>query len=260
MSVTLQPARFSDRLVAYLIDTTIFVLAAVITLWVYSGPFRGAPTSFALALIGICWFALAVVWQFFGNWHGATLGKKILGLEVVTPEGVPPNAWRALVRTVGWVFSTPLANFGFLWALVHPQSRTLHDLISGTYVVEKGPRRSNGAVAFFLSVVGVAVIGSVHLWSVLLRPTEADLAAVARAREGLSIIARIEERYKSEHGTYTDSLPELAEASGDTEVFRTAMLEVFSPTPFFIEAGNKGWRVTAAAKDRRRTRVYTQSP
>jgi hypothetical protein len=53
---------------------------------------------------------------------------------------------------------------------------------------------------------------------------------------------------------------DLAEASGDVALFRSAMLDVFSPSPFSIVAGNRRWRVTAAAKDHRHTFVRREGP
>jgi hypothetical protein len=38
------------------------------------------------------------------------------------------------------------------------------------------------------------------------------------------------------------------------------MLDVFRPTPFQLVAGNKRWRVVAAAKDRRNTLVRREGP
>ncbi len=256
----LRPGRFSDRFVAYLIDTLPFAVGAVATVWVWGGPLqRPLPDAFLLA-DGAAWTALAVLWQFAGNLAGGTLGHKLVGLRVVTATGDAPGFVRALARALVWLAGTPLGNFGFWVALFHPKTRALHDMLSGTYVVEAGPRRSNGALAFVVGAAAAVGLFVLNYWTNLLRPTPEDMAAILRAEEGLGIIAQIEEAYRTTHGTYSDKIQDLAEASGDIETFRKGMLTVFSPSPFFLEAGNRRWRVTAAAKDRRRTRVHREGP
>ena len=254
------PGRFSDRLVAYLLDTIPFTVGAVTSVWVWGGPLARPVTNAALLGLGAAWLGLAVLWQFFGNLAGGTPGKKLLGLVVVTADGSFPGFFRALARALGWVLSTPLANFGFLVALFHPRTRTLHDMLCGTYVVEAGPRRSNGALLFLAAASASVGLFALQYWTNVMRLTPADLAAVARAENGLNVIARIEEAYRAKNGTYAATVQDLAEASGDVELFRSAMLDVFRPTPFRLLAGNRRWRVVAVAKDRRGTLVHREGP
>lgn len=259
-TLELRPGRFSDRLVAYLLDTIPFTVGAVCSVWVWGGPLARPITNEALMGIGAAWLGLAVLWQFAWNLAGGTPGKKLLGLAVVTADGSFPGVVRALVRALGWVISTPLANFGFVIALFHPRTRTLHDLLSGTYVVEAGPRRSDGSLLFLAAAAAAVGLFSLQYWTNMLRPTPADLEAIAKAENGLNVIARIEDTYRAQNGTYAATVSDLASASGDVELFRSAMLDVFRPTPFQLVAGNKRWRVIAAAKDRRNTLVRREGP
>lgn len=259
-ALELRPGRFSDRFLAYLCDALPFAAGAVLTTWAWAGPLGREGSRGELAAIGAGWAALAVLWQFAGNVSGATPGKRLLGLRVVDARGETPGAGRSLARALGWLLSTPLASAGFLLALVHPRTRTLHDLLAGTYVVEAAPGRSSGVLAFVLALAAAAALAGVQLASRLAAPSEEDLAAVRRARAALEVLARVEEAHKAEHGAYTDSVDELAAASGDPETFRAALLEVFAPAPFRLQAGNRRWRVTAAARDRRRTLVRREGP
>lgn len=259
-SQELIPGRFSDRLVAYLLDTIPFAVGAVASVWGWGGPLARPVENGALFGIGAAWLGLAVLWQLFGNLAGGTPGKKLLGLAVVAADGSFPGFFRALARAFGWVLSTPLANFGFVVALFHPKTRALHDMIAGTYVVEAGPRRSNGALLFIAAASSAVGLFALQYWTNRMRPTPEDLAAIARAETGLSVIARIEEAYRAKNGTYAATVQDLAEASGDAELFRSAMLDVFRPTPFRLLAGNRRWRVVAAAKDRRNTLVQREGP
>lgn len=256
----MRPGRFSDRFVAYLLDTVPFSLAAVAGVWVWGGPLGRALSDRVLLLIGAVSLGAAVLWQLVGNISGATIGKQLMGLRVVCEDGTTPGILRSLARSLGWILSTPLANFGFWLALLHPQTRSLHDLLSGTYVVESGPRRSNGAAAFLAAAAAAVALFALQYWTNLLRPTSADLAAVSRARQGLEVVAQIEEVYRARHGVYAETVQDLADASGDPALFRSAMLDVFSSSPFNLSAGNRRWRVTAAAKDRRRTLVRREGP
>lgn len=259
-SLELRPGRFSDRFIAYLFDTIPFAVAAAASVWVWGVPLARPVTDAALR--GLCagWIGLSVLWQLAGNLMGGTPVKKMMGLRVTTADGSAPGFFRSLARALGWLLSTPLASFGFVLALFHPRTRALHDLIAGTYVVESGPRRSGGGLAFLLAVLCAVGLTALQFIVGLLRPSKEDIAAIVRAREGLGVIAKIEESYRARHGTYTDSVQELAQASGDVELFRSAMLDVFSPTPFALQAGNRGWRVVAAAKDQRHTLVRRSGP
>ncbi len=259
-SLELRPARFSDRFIAYLLDTVPFAAGATASVWIWGGPLARPITDKAMAALGAAWMLLAVLWQFAGNLAGGTLGKKLMGLRVVAADGSAPGFVRSLARALGWVLSTPLANFGFVIALFHPKTRALHDLLAGTYVVEDGPRRAPGGLVFLLAAAAAIFLFALQYWTNLLRPTREDLAAIARAEEGLNVIAKIEATYRAKNGTYAASVSDLAAASGDVELFRSAMLDVFRPTPFQLQAGNEGWRVVAAAKDRRNTLVYRRGP
>ncbi|MDE2490462.1 MAG: RDD family protein [Elusimicrobia bacterium] len=258
--LVLRPGRFSDRFLAYLLDTVPFVFGATGTVWVWGGPLARSISDRALLGIGAAWLGLAVLWQWLGNLAGGTLGKKLMGLAVVTSSGRAPGPLRALVRALGWVLSTPLANAGFVLALFHPKTRALHDLLAGTYVVEAGPRRDGGAAAFAVAAFAAFGLFALQYWANLLRPTPADVAAVLKAQKGLEIVARLEDACKKKNGVYAASIDDLAQASGDPKLFRSAMLDVFAPTPFVVEGGNMRWRVTAAAKDRRHTIVRREGP
>ncbi|HXS99421.1 MAG TPA: RDD family protein [Elusimicrobiota bacterium] len=259
-TLELRPGRFSDRLVAYLIDTIPFAAGAAGTVFVWGGPLSRPITDRLMIGAGAAWFGLAVLWQLAGNLAGGTPGKKLLGLAVVTADGSFPGLGRSLARALGWVLSTPLANFGFVLALFTPRTRTLHDLLSGTFVVEAGPRRSDGALAFLTAALCAVGLFVLQYWTNVLRPTKEDLAAIVRAENGLTVIGQIEEKYHEQNGTYAATVSDLAAASGDVELFRSAMLDVFRPTPFQLVAGNKRWRVVAAAKDRRNTLVRREGP
>jgi uncharacterized RDD family membrane protein YckC len=67
---------------------------------------------------------------------GATLGKRLLGIRVVGPDGHRPGLARATVRGVLGVVSVLLLGMGVLLALFTRSGRALHDLLARTWVVE----------------------------------------------------------------------------------------------------------------------------
>lgn len=71
--------------------------------------------------------------------EGGTLGKRALGLRVVTLDGQHPTVLAAFLREVVRPLSAAAAGFGFLWMLDDPQRQTWHDLVAATIVVRELP-------------------------------------------------------------------------------------------------------------------------
>lgn len=254
-------ARFSDRFVAYLLDAVPFGVGAVVSVWLLAGPLARSLTPELLALVGAAWTTMIFGYQLVGNLNGGTVGKRLLGLRVVARDGGPPGFLRGLIRALVWLIGSTAGSFGFLVALLNRENRTLHDLLSGTVVVESSRKTAaEGAALFLAGALGALGLFGFQLYSGWSRPTPRDRAAVAKADEGLAVIAAVQEAYKQKNGTYATSIDQLAEASGDPAEFRTAMAVLFMPEPFKMEAGNRGWRIRAAARDRRRTAVVREGP
>jgi uncharacterized RDD family membrane protein YckC len=70
---------------------------------------------------------------------GATLGKLMTGLRVVTPEGAKCGLGRALVRWLVFAVDGPLTLFicGIVTSSVSAGHRRLGDMAAGTYVIGK---------------------------------------------------------------------------------------------------------------------------
>jgi len=80
---------------------------------------------------------LAFVYQTLSHGlGGATLGKWILGLRVVGPDGRRPSLRRSAARAAFAAASLLLFGAGLLLALFTASGRGLHDLSAGTWVVE----------------------------------------------------------------------------------------------------------------------------
>lgn len=89
------------------------------------------PTLAFVALASAVYSALSVALM------GATLGKRVLGLEVVGNDGRRPSPRRAVARAALTLLSFALLGLGCLLALFTRSGRALHDLLAGTVVVER---------------------------------------------------------------------------------------------------------------------------
>jgi uncharacterized RDD family membrane protein YckC len=67
---------------------------------------------------------------------GYTLGKKALGLRVVTPEGDSIGYLKAFARYVGKIISGVILCIGFIMAAFDDEKRTLHDRMVNSRVVK----------------------------------------------------------------------------------------------------------------------------
>jgi hypothetical protein len=185
----------------------------------------------------------------------APLGKKLLGLQVVTPEGEGLGFFRSLLRAIGYFPSGIFLELGFLWAFTNPLRRGWHDLIAGSVVVESGERPG--------WVRGLSSVLSVALFAVLLvssaqtflsglgasAGTRAEVAA--KARSGLDYVSELEEAHKAQTGRYTQDVRALAALAGGPHVFRDRLMESFRPQGFGLQTDKNGqtYLIVATALD-----------
>jgi uncharacterized RDD family membrane protein YckC len=79
----------------------------------------------------------SLAYQTLAHWlAGATLGKRLLRLQVVGPDGERPGPGRSALRAVAAVTGTLLLGLGPLLALFTGSGQGLHDLLAHTVVVD----------------------------------------------------------------------------------------------------------------------------
>ncbi|NGX38779.1 MAG: hypothetical protein KR126chlam1_00090 [Chlamydiae bacterium] len=95
----------------------------------------------SLSMLGIWYFGgmIAFSWLYFALlessvWQ-ATLGKRVLGLKVISEEGERISFWRASVRYFSKVLSRLACFIGFLMILFTKKKQALHDKIAATLVI-----------------------------------------------------------------------------------------------------------------------------
>jgi uncharacterized RDD family membrane protein YckC len=148
--IQMQPTRplagFGPRLLAALVDLTL--VAAVQALLLSPGFLywrgRELPSEvpyvaivLSLALIPLALGVGALYYVYSWGARGATVGQRLLGLEVEAEDGTrPAGLSRAFLRLLGYGLSACLFGVGFL--LIAFTGRALHDRIAGTRVVRRG--------------------------------------------------------------------------------------------------------------------------
>ena len=86
-----------------------------------------------LLCLGVFWIVYEAV--LVSQWDGYTVGKKIMGIRVVSANPGKVDWVRAFVRSVSKILSSFLL-LGYLWMLADEDSQTWHDKLAETYVVQ----------------------------------------------------------------------------------------------------------------------------
>lgn len=145
MEQTHNYAGFWRRFLATSVDGLILGLIGIgISLSLGSNPFANEAKTNLEVIDRVLTFVVSVVYSilFWVNYDGATPGKKLLAIKVVTSDGKPVNYATSLVRYFGYILSLlPLA-LGYLWVIWDKKKQGWHDKIANTVVVktEKSPR------------------------------------------------------------------------------------------------------------------------
>jgi uncharacterized RDD family membrane protein YckC len=130
---------FWIRLVAYVIDAIVLsvataVIGAVAGFNVFTADYSDHynPTgNLASLVIGWLYFALME-----SSERGATLGKRALGLRVVTDRGQRLSFANATGRYFSKFVSAIILGIGFIMVAFTERNRGLHDMMAGTLVIE----------------------------------------------------------------------------------------------------------------------------
>ena len=129
-----EPADNNRRVVAYIIDLLISGAAGKIFVSI-SVSFLHVPES-AAAIINF--FLLAYFyWVGLTQQFGATPGKKVMGLKIVTEDfKVRPSFEQLILReVVGRMVSTVPLFLGFAWVSFNKERKSWHDMIAKTRVI-----------------------------------------------------------------------------------------------------------------------------
>ena len=156
-------ASFFIRALAYIIDTSILGLFYSLFLFVFKdslglgafssygarrAPFMLQPTIFSFNFF----INYAYYVYFLVNNDGMTIGKKLMGIKVVTEDGQKLTYNTAFLRVFGYLLSGLVFGLGFLWALWDSKKQTWHDKLARTVVIktESSPKILLGFFILFI--------------------------------------------------------------------------------------------------------------
>ncbi len=118
-------ASFLQRFVAWCIDfALVFVFLVLLGYVLPRNPFVGL-------LITYVYFVLMLRFA-----RGATIGKRLMHIRVITATGRSPGIFAGIVREIFGKILSGVFNIGYIWMIIHPQGRTWHDMLAGTWVVK----------------------------------------------------------------------------------------------------------------------------
>ncbi len=143
-------AGFWMRVAAYVIDMVILTVVTLpLSIWLnfkmqQALAFQGGQTPnwaefagyWAMSMAWSTGITILYGWLFVGR-YGATPGKMLLKLKVVTEDGGRVSYLRALGRQGGQLVSSFTCMIGFLLPLFNDEKRALHDYICKTRVIYK---------------------------------------------------------------------------------------------------------------------------
>lgn len=252
------PARFADRFNAFLLDASLFssgyFLSAFVAAFVFGGePFRGFFPAWILL-----WTALFIAYHaYYAADDRRTLGKRLLGIQVVTVDDELPNLKISLTRAIAYLPSSLFFFAGFLWAL--KGGRAWHDHISGTWVAQvdersKMTQRMNTVVAGLLALLLVAG------WFVIvvIGPSMARGKLIAHGEKGVKSVIYLEGKYRAANGVYTADPEELFKSSEEAAQIAKELPLYIDMATLKIQAGPEGLVVEASALDEKRTVLTAQ--
>ena len=141
----LQPELFrgvlTRRVFAFLIDLVVLSIPVILG-YLFIAVFGLITLGLGWALFWLAWPA-SIIWAivYYGGPHSATVGMRVMDLELRTWYGAPGyfvlGATHAVLFWVSVSFLTPLV---LLVGLFNSRSRLLHDVILGTVVINSSVR------------------------------------------------------------------------------------------------------------------------
>ena len=151
-------AGFGIRLGAYLLDVIFLGIAMVVAVLLLGGAvaigFSEGVGPLFLLLFGGVFFYRLICWTAWG----ATPGKMVLGLRIVSEDGEKIGFGKALLRFIGYFISEVIVYLGFIWIAIDRHNQGWHDKIAGTFVVHHQKEMLPAPVAQSVAVAAEAAL------------------------------------------------------------------------------------------------------
>lgn len=158
----IQYAGFWIRWAAYFVDILISLLPILILASVIQFAF-GNPSNFRevsegfyfniAELLMACLYYVGMTYKW-----GATLGKKIFGLEVRSSKTERLGFWQTVVREIpGKIVSYLILYIGFFMAGFTQKKQALHDMMADTVVVYKNPEKKPSVFKIVFTLIACII-------------------------------------------------------------------------------------------------------
>ncbi len=130
LTLPVEKASLVKRFLAFIIDMIILSVVDGLVSRLF-GNLQIIPTAMS---------AIYFIW--FYSTSGRTLGKRILGIQVISIDGSALNWRQGVLRFIGYILSALTFGVGFLWAIRDADKQAGQDKIAGTYVVPTSATRN----------------------------------------------------------------------------------------------------------------------
>lgn len=216
-----------QRFPAFFIDTVVRILAILIAFLLFGLLGFAAPNlaqASVLPSVLVLWF---VVEWFYGGileclWNGQTIGKRLMGIRVVSADGRPIDGMQAILRNLlryldlmpmfgdGSAMALPTFAVGLVSASLTARFQRIGDLVAGTMVVTE----SRHALQTFASNPSEPVLAIARQLPMTLGTTRAESAAVLAYCERCSafgpgqrseLVSRLAHRWRERYALPTDT-------------------------------------------------------
>ena len=249
-------AGVTERFVALLIDGGLVMFLYQIFLAVLFRYFHPDLEQLYWCLAGVV-PAFVLYETLFTCGGRSSLGKKLVGITVVDQHTAEPlGLVRAFLRSVGYVVSAVLLMCGFFLAFIDDKHRALHDYLAGSVVLQA--RYKSFAEKTILTATGallMTVFGLLFYSQIFGAGSFAQKRLIIKAENHLEKIGYLEELHRINYGYYTNDLLRLAILSGDPVQFQRDTHKVLENKGFRIGVTDRDYKITARAKDTKKTLV-----
>lgn len=146
---------------------------------------------------------------------------------------------------------------GFLLAFIDNHRRTLHDYLAGSVVMQARSKSWGEKTALTLTGMLLMFVFAAYAYSQLFGAGSlAQQRLINNAQEHVEKIGYLEEMHRLYFGYYTNDLLRLSILSGDPVQFQRDTHKALDNRNFRIGVSESGYKISARAKDARKTPVY----
>ncbi len=254
-------AGFSERFLAYVIDTLPFWFLAYFTYDMAALQGIIEKSARLLMFWKILWVVLFFAYEvIFSSGGRVTIGKKMMGIKIQSLDGSNLSIAKAFLRTIGYFISAYTINLGYMIALFTPGKRALHDYIAGSRVIKVSERGDflEGTVLVISWALIAFFLGS-WIQRTVLTLSPSEQVQIAKARRTISKLAKLEEIHFQKYGFYTDDIKRLADLTRNIPAVRKELADNLAQNSLEIASNGKKYIITAKAKNWRKTMVETSN-